>query len=145
MGGRKSFMSITFLAILVGLLLLDEKSTVNGHSSASITGTVTYLQRIALPPGTMNVQVQLVDISKQDIAAVVLGQQTIPLEHQVPIPFTVSYDPQDIIPTHSYAIQARITELDGTLWFTTTSVYQVITRGYPREDVEIILQMVHSK
>ena len=137
-------MSIISLAILLAVLLLSEKPADNGHGSASITGTVTYLQRIALPSGTMNIQVQLADISEQDIAAVVLGQQIMTLEHQVPIPFTVTYDPQDIIPTHSYAIQARITELDGTLWFTTTSVYQVITHGYPRADVEVILQMVRS-
>ncbi len=114
----------------------------NSHGSASITGTVTYLQRIALPPGTMSVQVQLMDISKQDVASVVLGQQTITLEHQVPIPFIIIYNPQDIIPTHRYAIQARITDLDGNLWFTTTSVYQVITDGYPGSNVEVILQMV---
>ena len=135
-------MSITLLAILLAVLLPSEKLGDDRHGSASVTGTVTYLQRIALPPGTMRVHVQLVDISKQDIAAVVLGQQTITLEHQVPIPFTVAYNPQDIISTHRYAIQARITELDGTLRFTTTSVYQVITHDHPHSDVEVVLQMV---
>ena len=138
-------MSIILLAILLAVLPPSEKLADNRHGSASVTGTVTYLQRIALPSGTMKVQVQLADISKQDIASVVLGQQTILIEYQVPIPFTVTYDPQDIISTHRYAIQARITEPDGTLWFTTTSVYQVITDGYPRADVEVVLQMVHKK
>ena len=53
------------------------------------------------------------------------------------------YHPQDIVPTHRYALQARITEMDGTLRFTTTHVYQVITNGYPHADIEIVLQMVH--
>ena len=82
------------------------------------------------------------DISKQDIQALVLGQQTITPEHQVPIPFAVSYNPEDIIPNHHYTIQARITDLDGTLRFTTTQVYPVITNGNPRSDVQVILQMV---
>jgi len=135
-------MGITFLAMLLCMLLLDEQHADNEQSSATITGTITYLQRIALPTGTMKLQVQLVDISKQDIAVVTLGEQIIPLEQQVPIPFAVTYKPKDILPTHRYAIQARITELDGTLWFTTTSVYLVITNGNPRSDVEVILQMV---
>lgn len=137
-------MDITLLAMLLSVLLLDERYADNEQSSVTITGTVTYLQRIALPTGTMKLQVQLADISKQDIAAVTLGEQTITLEHQVPIPFAVTYNPKDILATHRYAIQARITELDGTLWFTTTSVYQVITNGNPRSDVEVVLQMVRQ-
>ena len=135
-------MSVTLLAVLLCVLLLDASHPDDEQGSATVTGTVTYLQRIALPPGTMNVQVQLVDISKQDVASDVLGQQAMTLEHQVPIPFIVTYNPKDIVSTHRYAIQARITELDGTLWFTTTSVYQGITNGYPRSNVEVILQMV---
>ena len=135
-------MNVTLLAILLSILLLDEEYTSKKQDSATVTGTITYLQRIALPPGTMKVLVQLADISKQDVASVVLGQQTITLEQQVPIPFVVTYNPKDIISTHRYTIQARITAQDGLLWFTTTSVYQVITNGYPHSNVEIILQMV---
>jgi len=39
-----------------------------------ITGTVTYLQRIALPPVAV-IQVQLLDVSLQDVAAKVLASQ----------------------------------------------------------------------
>ncbi len=135
-------MNVTLLTILLSILLLDEEYTSKKQDLATVTGTITYLQRIALPPGTMKVLVQLADISKQDVASVVLGQQIITLEQQVPIPFVVTYNPKDIISTHRYAIQARITAQDGLLWFTTTSVYQVITNGYPHSNVEIILQMV---
>ncbi len=135
-------MNVTLLAILLGILLLDEEHTSKEQDSATVTGTITYPQHIALPQGTMKVQVQLADISKQDVASVVLGEQITTLEQQVPIPFVVAYNPKDIISTHRYAIQVRITGQEGKLWFTTTSVHQVITNGYPLSNVEITLQMV---
>ncbi len=135
-------MLVMLLLVILAVLLSDTKNDETEHEKVTITGTVSYLQRIALPLDTTIVQVQLLDISKQDIRALVLGQQTITPEHQVPIPFAVSYNPEDIIPNHRYAIQARITDLDGTLRFTTTQVYSVITNGNPRSDVQVILQMV---
>ena len=135
-------MLVTLLLVTLAMLLSDAKNDEIEHEKTIITGTVSYLQRIALPLDTTIVQVQLLDISKQDVQALVLGQQTITPEHQVPIPFSVSYNPKDIIPNHLYTIQARITDLDGALRFTTTQVYPVITRGNPSFDVQVILQMV---
>jgi uncharacterized lipoprotein YbaY len=39
-------------------------------TTATVTGTVTYLERIALPPDA-TVAVRLLDISRQDVAATV--------------------------------------------------------------------------
>lgn len=99
---------------------------------ASVTGTVTYRQRIALPVNAV-IQVQLLDISRQDTAATVLGEQTITANgSQVPFAFEVPYDPSQIQAGHSYAIQARIT-VDGQLRFINTSSYRVITNGNPTQ------------
>ena len=136
-------MIITLLVIIMlCMLLTNAKSDDAKHEKATVTGTAFYLQRIALPPDTMMVQVQLVDISKQDVEALVLGEQTITPMRQVPISFEISYNPEDIIPNHRYAIQARITEIDGPLWFITTQAFLVITDGHPSSDVQVILQMV---
>ena len=57
---------------------------------------------------------QLADVSKQDAPAKVLAEQIISNPGQSPIPFDLSYDPDAIVPSHSYAVQARI-EWEGKL------------------------------
>ena len=103
---------------------------------ASVTGQVTYREDLAIRPGAI-VEVRLVDISRQDMAAIIVGEQIISRHAQVPIPFEVTYDPADIEPSHTYAIQARITD-HGQLMFTTTDLHPVITHGNPTT-VEVVL------
>ncbi|MGH9842426.1 MAG: YbaY family lipoprotein [Blastocatellia bacterium] len=105
----------------------------------TVTGTVTYRQRIALPPDAI-VEVSLLDVSRADAPAVVLDKQEIKPTTQVPIPFTVSYDPAKIDERHSYAVQARILR-EGKLWFINTTRYAVITQGNPTK-VEVVVNMV---
>lgn len=98
--------------------------------TASVSGNVFYLERIALPPNA-SVNVKLVDVSKADAPAKTIGEQTIEnAGRQVPIPFEISYDTTAIDARHTYAVQARIT-VDGKLWFISTTSYMVITRGHP--------------
>lgn len=108
-------------------------TTVNPGSTSNtstVTGTVSYLQRIALPPNAI-VQVQLQDVSRADAPAVTIAEQKIPLNgRQVPIPFSLTYDPTTIRPTNTYAIRAQIL-IDGQLRWTSTSAYRVITQGNP--------------
>lgn len=96
---------------------------------ASVTGTVFYLERMALPPGAV-LTVQLADVSVADAPADVIAKETRTLTTQVPVPFALSYDPERIVPSHSYAVQARI-EVDGKLRFISTTAYLVITNGKP--------------
>jgi uncharacterized lipoprotein YbaY len=104
---------------------------------AQVTGTVTYLPRVALPPNAI-IAVSLLDVSRMDVAAVTLASQaTITGGQQVPIPFTLLYDPEQIDPRFTYAVQARIT-VDGQLRFITTSQFPVITQGNPTE-IEVIV------
>jgi putative lipoprotein len=112
-----------------------------GAQSTAVTGTVTYLQRSALPPDAV-VTVKLVDISKADAPAEVISEQTITAEgKQAPFPYSLPYDPAKIVESNSYAVQGRI-ESGGVLLFISTSVIPVITRGNPTENVEIIVQPV---
>ena len=110
--------------------------------AAAVSGTVTYLQRIALPPNAV-VEVKLVDVSRQDVPATVLGEQIITNPGQVPIPFEIAYDPASIDPRFTYAVQARIMA-DGQLLFISDTVTPVITRGAPTSDVEIVVVPVGS-
>lgn len=107
---------------------------------SSVSGTVTYRQRIALAPNAL-VQVQLQDVSKQDTAAVVIGEQIIPTQgRQVPFPFEINYNPKTINPSNTYTVQARIF-VDNRLRFINTTSYPVITKGNPHK-VEIVLNAV---
>ncbi|WP_141508981.1 META domain-containing protein [Candidatus Chloroploca asiatica] len=95
-----------------------------------VSGTVTYLPRIALLPNAI-VQVQLVDISRADAPAVVLASDTyVSGGQQVPLPFVLPFNPAQINPAYTYAVQARIT-IDGQLRFISTTQNLVITRNNP--------------
>jgi putative lipoprotein len=107
-----------------------------------VSGTVTYRERMALPPGTL-VNVQLQDVSLADAPATVIGEQDIVIEdEQVPIPFEIAYDPDDIEDNHTYVVRAEIRDADGSLLFTTDTSYPVITRDNPTEGVEIVVVAV---
>jgi putative lipoprotein len=74
--------------------------------------------------------VELADVSLQDAPAKVLAEQIISNPGGSPIPFELSYDPDAIVPNHSYAVQARI-EWEGKLLFRNDTRHCAITRGCP--------------
>jgi uncharacterized lipoprotein YbaY len=108
--------------------------------NAAVTGTITYLQRIARPEDAV-VEVKLSDVSRADAPATVIGEQTITNPGQVPIPFVVTYDPAVIDPRFTYAIQVRITDGAGNLMWINTSAYNVITNGNP-STIEVVVDQV---
>jgi putative lipoprotein len=130
---------------LAGLLVLGAASCASGGAtppspSASVSGTIAYRERVALPPAAV-IKVQLVDVSRADAPATVLGEQVIEAGgKQVPFAFAIPYDPAAIEPSHSYAVQARI-EVDGQLRFINDQRYAVITRGAPTR-VDLVLKSV---
>jgi putative lipoprotein len=110
-----------------------------GAVSATLTGTVTYRERIALPAGAV-INVQLTDTSRADAPAMLIGEQTITTTgEQVPIPFNVAYDPASIIANHMYTVRATIS-VGGNVLFRTTSASLVLTNGNPTR-VELVLTM----
>jgi putative lipoprotein len=111
--------------------------------NARVTGTVSYMQRIALPP-TALIKVQLADVSRADAPADVLGEQVIQAAgKQVPFTFEIGYDPARIDARHTYAIQARI-EVDGKLRFVSDQLYAVITHGAPMHS-DMVLHAVDGR
>ena len=110
------------------------------NPNASVSGTVTYRERLALTPGA-KLQVQLRDTSLMDVASALIAEQVIGNPGQVPIKFKVEYNKDDIESRNTYSIQARITESDGRLAFINDTAYDVITRGNPRR-VDMVLVMV---
>jgi putative lipoprotein len=108
--------------------------------NASVSGTVTYRERIALTPGA-TLEVSLRDVSLQDVASTLIARQTISDPGQVPIKFKVEYNRDDIDSRNTYGVQARIVESDGRLAFINDTAYDVITRGNPTK-VDMVLVLV---
>ena len=103
---------------------------------ASIAGTVTYRLLTALTPEA-EVQVELRDVSRQDAEAPLIAKRVIAKPGQVPIAFTLDYDPSLIEPGHTYAISARITDR-GQLQFVTDTRVAALT-GTATAPVEIVV------
>ena len=108
--------------------------------NASVSGSVTYRERLALSPGAKLV-VELRDVSYQDAAAPLIARQTISDPGQVPIKFKVEYNRDDIDSRNVYSITARIVESDDRLAFINDTAYEVITRGKPSK-VDVLLVLV---
>jgi putative lipoprotein len=136
---NKRLIALTAL-VLTGCAATSVVPNGVGTAPAKVTGTVTYRERIALPP-TAVIKVQLVDVSRADAPSVVLGEQLIETAgKQVPLSFAIAYDPAGIDERMSYAVQARI-EAGGRLLFISDQHYAVITRGAPRH-VDLVLKAV---
>ncbi len=108
--------------------------------AATITGTVTYRERTALPPDA-TVEVTFSDVSVQDAAPIQLGHQVIPTGgKQVPIPFSIGYDARQIVSSHTYGVAAKIKAGERVL-FTSDSANLVLTKGRP-SNAEVIVKPV---
>jgi putative lipoprotein len=89
--------------------------------SVTLTGTATYLQRIALPPDSRLV-VTISDVSLADAPSTTIAEtETATAGRQMPLPFSLTYDPARIEPRRTYAVSARILDGQGQLaWITDT-------------------------
>jgi putative lipoprotein len=107
---------------------------------ATVTGTITYRERIALPADAV-VRVQLLDVSLMDVAATLIGEQTIKPAHSVPIPFVIPYEPSQISERMSYSVSASIRSGERLLFISDMS-YPVLTRGSSNQ-VDLVLKKIN--
>ena len=135
MGRRCSMKRICLLLVILFAILVP----LGCSSTSTVTGTITYAEKITLPEEGVVVTVKIEDVSRADAPAVTIGQQVIENPNQVPIPFEIEYNPADIDERYVYALRARI-EVEGKLWFINTSRYAVITRGNPTSNIEVTVQ-----
>jgi len=105
-----------------------------------VTGTIDLMESFVLPSSAL-LTVRLVDVSRADAAALILGEQIIQTDgRQPPFVFAIPYDPASIDDRDTYAVQARI-EVDGKLRFISDQFYPVITRGALHQ-AELVLKAV---
>jgi len=101
------------------------------------SGTVTYLERSALPPNAL-VTVRVWDALEPPESATV-GQTQFVAQGQVPLPFQLFFDPALIQKSHTYGARASIT-VEGTVWFESQKPVPVLTQGAPTVGVELLVQ-----
>jgi len=112
-------------------------------AQASLSGTIAYRERIALPPDAA-IEVKLQDVSASNGMANTIAESVFsPGGKQVPIPFQLSYNPADINPAHKYQLQANI-RVNGKLMFASSLPYPVLTQGAPSQ-VAMMLQQAPSQ
>ena len=95
----------------------------------SVTGSITYRERMALPP-TAQVEVTLADVSLMDAPSKTIARQSFTADgRQVPFAFSLTVDQRQLDPRHSYAVSARITDASGRLMFITDTRNSVTFDG----------------
>lgn len=108
---------------------------------SSVTGTISYRERIALPPHAL-VTVTLQDVSLADAPAKLIAKHRFETNgYQVPYEFELSYDKNKIDERHHYSVSARI-EVDGQLRFISDTMNSVITDNDNTENISIHLVSV---
>jgi putative lipoprotein len=127
------------LAVASLTLMLAACQTTKAEPTATVRGEITYRERIAVPPGAQ-LEVLLLDVSRADAPSEKISGVTLSDIGQPPYPFEIAYRPEQIIASHTYVVQARLTH-QGRLLFITDQAYPVITRGHPTE-VQIVLKHV---
>lgn len=98
----------------------------------AVTGSIAFLEKIALPPGAV-VSVRLVDVATSDAPAV-LAAAAIPVEAQVPVPYALTVDSDLLDPSGSLSVWARLRSEVGT-WQTDTDNPVTLTDGVATVDV----------
>jgi putative lipoprotein len=116
----------------------------------TLTGTITYRARVALPPGAV-IEVRLLDVSRADPStslragapADALARAGIVTRgEQVPVAFSLSYDPDAIQPRRRYALQATIA-VEGKIAWRTAMQHPVFVDGAaPTGPVTVVVDPV---
>lgn len=113
----------------VSALSLAACATTPAEQPVTVTGSITYRERIALPP-TAQVEITLADVSLADAPSTTIAQQAFTADgRQVPFAFSLTVDQRRLDPRHSYAVSARISDASGRLMFITDTRNSVAFDG----------------
>lgn len=124
---------LRFLAALTIAAIVSLPATAFADETRVMRGSVTYRERMALPPGA-RIEVKLVDVSLADAPAKTIASTVIRTKRQPPIPYRLTYRASQVVAGHSYALQARITAR-GQLLFINQTRHSVLSGGKDRTDI----------
>ena len=125
----RSFLA-TALAAVITAGLIPAVHAQPATDFVTVSGSATYLQRIALPPEAV-LTVRIEDISSAGNNAQVLAETREPFgQRQTPLAYSLQVPSSAIDPKQSYSVRATIT-VGSELRFTTTRLYPALTQGAP--------------
>jgi len=135
--------AVAGIAVLAGSALFVTASLPTSGVAAekSIHGDVVYHEKVALPPEA-ELHVQLADMSPTDASVRILAETRVSPIGKGTIPFSLDFDGKDIVPGHTYVLQARIAAGD-TLWFVNDQQYRIDPRE-PQAPVSISVVIVRK-
>ena len=119
-----------FGSVVLGLALVGCSSV----KEPAVTGSVTYLDRMALPEKAV-VTVTLGDVAKQDVSLTALSYAQFKVGNkQVPFKYVLPYKAEQIGSGSRIIVNARI-DVDGQLLYVTDEIHEVITNGVNNADI----------
>lgn len=124
---------------LAAAILLSAFAMLSCRQPLELTGTVTYRARMALPPGAV-LEVQLADVSRTDVPAVIIARRTYTSLGSPPYAFALRPDVRQLDPHATYAVQARIL-VAGKLFMVNTRRAKV-DNATPTKPIEVQLDPV---
>jgi putative lipoprotein len=107
----------------------------------TVTGDVTYRERIALPAGA-TLSVHLVDLAKPDESRITAAA-ALANPGEVPLTFTLNFDENIIVTGHSYGLVAEIIADNGAIWFRNATPYSIVLPT-PVDPIVIVVSFLGS-
>jgi len=120
-----------------GLLALAALGLAGAASAATISGSASYRERMALPPGAV-FEATLEDVSRADAPATVIGRTRLDPAGNPPFQFAIEYDAAVVQAGHRYTLRATVKH-NGQLLFTTDRSYPVL-QGKDDAPVQMLLR-----
>lgn len=109
---------------------------------STVRGTITWRERIALPPDA-EIIVRLQDVSRTDAPATVLAEQRIRADgHQPPFTFALEVDASRLDARMRCTVSARV-EQAGRLLFINDTAYPVLTQGASMQADLLLVAVKH--
>lgn len=136
---QASALAVVLSAVLAACAVPTTVPTDHARIDPVVTGTASYREPVALPPGAM-LHVVLEDVPRAGAAATTLARSTIDATVGPPYRFTLTYDPARIDAAARYAVRAAILVADER-WFMSEQAYPVITSGHPNQ---VTITLVNS-
>lgn len=141
----RGFAVLAALLVLTALLAgCSEKLKLHRPGAlATLSGTVTYRQRILLPLSVQG-EVRLLDVTDGG-EGVELARVELPAPVRAPAPYRIDFDAARIDQRRNYVIEATLFEPatdggPGRVWFRTPAPQYVLTHGNPAY-LELVLEM----
>ncbi|MEJ6949828.1 YbaY family lipoprotein [Natronospora cellulosivora (SeqCode)] len=130
---------IIFVVLIVVILTgFVEVYSYEKLEKIKLEGSVYYRERMLLLPGS-TIKISLINLSIMDTEKSVLLEEEIKPEGQVPVPFTLEIDRNDLSEKYLYGLRAQITSKEDTILWITPEV-TMLDPFKQKKDIDLLLK-----